>query len=226
MKKALSLLSSSFLLFSLLLAMGSCEEKECLECTDGQLAPYIRVKFINQDSLTKVDALYTTTNSSITTTNNLRTAYNQEIAEGDDSFIAKRDSVEDVLVVLRSNLAYFDEIRKRIRRGAIKLGPVYPGSKSNPPYQFTNELTGDSLDVFPFTLDVTTDSSVFYISIQDTSYMLQLSYQRKEIVDINKLLIKAINPVIDTTTFESSTLDCKFNRPECLSNETDIVVYF
>lgn len=198
---------------------------DCDECTADKLEPFMKVKFINQDSLTKINTLRTQTNARVTTNNTLRTRYTDSINAGNNDYIFKRDSVGEILDSLQSHYTFLGKIKTTIEAGSVKLDTVYGYGMYNPIF-FTNDKAGDTLTQFKFPLDPNSDSSRFIIKIRDKKYLLQVSYTKQEYQEINKIKIGLYNPVIDTSSFSKATIKCTFSKPQCLSNETQLVLSF
>lgn len=224
MKNIANLLLRTALLLIVATFFSQCDT-DCEECTAEKLEPYIIVKFMNQDSLTTIESLRKLTLNRINDGNDLKNEYSKLILEGNDDYIFKRDSIGTLIDSMQTHNTFLGTIVTKINSFKMKIDSIF-GNGINEPIYFKNDKTKDTLTQFKFPLNFNSDSSRFTIYFEDTSYVFQVSYTRREYTVVNKIRIGLFNTELDTSSFKEATIECKFTKPECLSNETELLLTF
>lgn len=207
----------SLLALALFMSLTGCEETS-LEV--GRAEAFFKVKFINRDSLVSLNSHINVVNGQIRAINDSLNAIEQREENGDetdysemiDSLNLKKDSLDAAKI-------HFNEVIATINSGKIQIDRLTAEGGAG-------DITfRDSLTLFHFPLNSNADSSQYFVTIEDETDTIMVTYARETVVAERRVEINAYNFKIIDHTFDDLeiTQSDSTNLP---SNEATATFYF
>jgi len=195
----------------------SCEEQE-LEIDN--LSPSVSAKFVNADSLQKLDVLIADINEQIAQITDSSEVLDSLIDSGDPiDYSANFESLDDKEDSLKSAKSTYNSVKTTINSGLLLVDQI-TGSGAD-----ALTFDGDSLTGYNLPLDVRSDFSELLIEIQGNAYSVNFSYQRDTILAEGAIIIEANNlNIVNATGFDSVYFFC--DTINCNSNEASATFFF
>jgi len=207
MKKATDIL---LILILGCLSIISCED-DTLEI-DG-LSPKIEARFINNDSLAKVNAAIAVIDTTLEDIEDSVAYLDSLILAGDPTdFSDNFQSLNIMESQLNDDKSDLQSVRSTIISGEVYIESI-AGTGGTDEIEFDDPR--DSNSVFNLPLNVNADISQFLILIQDTQYSVTFNYERDTLVREGNIFIEASNiklvgfTALDSVRFPCDTLNCK-----------------
>ena len=222
----------------------------CQDCDDcGPLLkdPTVNLKFINQDSLGRVEELLTQTTQDLQETISTQTLVNDsigiiniqlqtidlDIANGVDGLEELRSELSQQLESLQATFENLQELRLLQEseitvlnnvQSDILSGRIFIDSLVSRTDMTSSDFGTDSLTVFKFPLSVNRDSTAYSIFIGERMFELTLDYVRNFGEDERSRIEVIVSDIKirEGYTFQQVDINCEV----CPSNETTITAYF
>lgn len=217
MKKATDILPGLILSFLALLTF-SCEENEP---EIMGIEPFFNIRFINQDSISKLDNSIDLINDELQNIADSLVAIDSlENNNEDANYTANKESLNDQKKLLTTDRTNLNKIITLIKTGKVKISSLKgQNSAGTITYQ-------DSLTSYNFPLNTHADFSRFIITIADIDYSLDVLYSRETVEQERDVLIKALNfDVIEYAGFDSVKISQR-DSINYSSNEATVTAYF
>ncbi len=214
-------LSIIILLIPFFYLVTACEDAE-LETQN--IDPFVRIQFINGDSLSTLSNIVANINAEISniddSLNLLDSLIRLDTLNTGPDFTENIERLNNNLNELNSEKSEFDVIIDVIESGSLVVSSI------SSPSGISRILPGiDSLEVFRLPLDPSEDISLFDISLAGTVYDLQVAYERNTVVEQRTVIVQALDLVANSNAFDSLFLD----YTDTLSNNSNdaiITAYF
>ena len=205
------------MLLSLLMCM-SCQHEDP-EITG--LAPYFRVKFINQgsidileDSIALVDKALEDISDSLTVIDSLEIIYDTL------DLSVNKESLSDLRQIFNEKKTGYNSSISLINSGKMKVQKI-EGDDGSGTISYS-----DSLTLYKIPLNPNTDFSRFYIYIEGSEYSIDTRYERNTIEDNRNIIIQATNfEVLDQSGFRDLSIS-NSDSVNLTSDGATIVAYF
>ena len=211
-----SFITLSVYLFSYAWLAVACEDAE-LETEN--IDPFMRVVFINDDSLQTLTGLVADLDISILElTNRLDSLDTVNVDNQFDSLISVLDSTRDVS---NSERAGFTTTISVIERGSVSISSITSPEGVNPLLP-----SPDSTEVFIFPLNAGANFSNFVVSLDGRFYTLETTYERSTLMEQRTIIVEANNLRVTSDDFNDVSLLCRDSANTCISNETTVTLYF
>ena len=207
--------------------------------------PSLKIRFINADSLKKVNDSLDITNSYIVSVTETIAYFNSGLNVLEDSISELNDSIDigrtdyieirDALVELESEVTASLTLMKESSTlltgikseltgiiDVIESGNIQVASITNKDNNAVQTFT-DSAMTYNLPLSMNTNAAMFSIEIAGVSYDLEVEYEKEEVVD-EKRRIKIL--VSDVTIISYSGFDSTSCQSLNCENETPVKLYF
>jgi len=216
MKKATDIL---LILILGCLTIISCED-DTIEI-EG-LSPKIEAKFINNDSLVKVNAAISIINDELAIISDSIDYLDSVILAGDPTDYSENfQSLNTMESQLDSEKSDLQAIRSTINAGEVYVQRI-AGTGGSGEVVFD---IGDSNRVFNLPLNINANNSEFLIYIQNNQYSIAFSYERDTLVRESRIFIEASDiKLVDFTALDSVDFPC--DTLNCKSFEASATLYF
>ena len=198
---------SLFVLLTVPLGILSCQD--CRDCGPSTAEPFVNFQFFNIDSLVQVEDTLVVLEDSL-----------EKVMEGIDT---GNTDLEGIKVDLENSIDVYEQVKSDIENGKIKIDEVM-GPNGEGPIYFTDSLTGDSLTIFRFPLDMNYDSCSYIVNINGNEDLVGVQYIRELDYVSYQILIRIYETEVTQFTYDSAKVTC--DKTDCNSNETTIKVYF
>jgi len=194
----------------------ACEDSE-LETDNAD--PFMRIVFINQDSLEALTELIADIDADIKIIDDSLAVLAPLNENGDfDENIASLNSQK---TTINNEKTDYNTTIAIIRRGSVAVSSINSPEGINtivPPV--------DSAEVFTVPLNSGADFSNFVISLDGELYNLEATYSRSTIVRQRTVIVEANNLKVMSEDFNDVVPLCKDSAETCTSNETTVTLYF
>ncbi len=194
-------------------------------CEDAELDtenidPFMRVVFINDDSLQVLNLLVADIDTTVADiTGVLDSLDTVNVDNQFDSLISALDSTRRILNRDRNGFA--------TTISDIQSGSVMISSITSPDGVTPLIPPVDSAEVFVFPLNAGADFSNFVVSLDGRFYTLETTYERSTLMEQRTVIVEASNLIVTSDDFDSLTQQCLDTATTtCISNETVVTLYF
>lgn len=207
-----------FALATLALTTLSCEENEP---EIMGIEPFFRIRFINQDSLSKLNDSIEVINAELKgIADSLVVIDTLENRDEDADFSANKEALNTYKKELNENKTDLNKIITLIQSGKVHISSL-EGQNSAATLYYEDSLTS-----YRFPLNTNADFSRFIVTIDDQQYSLDAYYTRKTVEEERSIVIKAYDfNILDYTQFD----DLKISQQDSTnysSNEAIVTAYF
>ncbi len=195
----------------------SCEDQE-LEIDN--LSPSVSAKFINADSLQKLNALIANIDQQVALIEDSTAALDTLISNGDETdYSANFESLDNQEDSLKSVKSTYNSIKTTINSGLLLIDQI-TGNGAD-----VLTFDGDSLTGYNLPLDVRSDFSELFIEIQGIEHSVNFSYTRDTLLSEGSIIVEANNlNITNATGFDSVYFFC--DTINCNSNEASATFFF
>ncbi|UII30136.1 hypothetical protein LVD17_17720 [Fulvivirga ulvae] len=205
-------------LATLALTAISCEENEP-EITG--IEPFFRVKFINQDSISKLNDSLAIINAELKgIADSLVVIDTLENRDEDADYTANKEALNAYKKALTEGKTDVNAIITLINSGKVYVTSLEAQNG------IATLIYEDSLTLYRFPLNTNADFSRFIVTIDRQEYSLDAYYTRETIEEERYIVIKAYNfDIRDYAGFDS----LKISQPDSInysSNEATVTAYF